>query len=77
MTPEIRLTAQQAALHLGGVGPDGKPHLSSRQVLDAYRRGDLVGMRVTGRVLFRPEDLDAYLAARSAAVAERRAGRSA
>ena len=63
--PETRLTAEQAALHLGGVDPDGRPHLTSRSVLDAYRRGDLAGTRLGGRVLFRVEDLDAYAAVRT------------
>lgn len=60
----IRLTAAQAATRLG-VDPDtGTPVMSPRAVLAAYRRGDLRGVRLGGKVLFSPDDLDGFLAAR-------------
>lgn len=57
-----RYTAAEAAAYLGGVSPTtGRPHLTARYVLDAWRSGRLPGVKVGGRVLFAQSDLDAYL----------------
>ena len=57
-----RFDARQAAAYLGGLDPlTGEPRLSARYVLDLFRRGDLPGIKIGGRVLFTQSDLDAYL----------------
>lgn len=57
-----RYTAAEAAAYLGGVSPTtGRPHLTGRMVLDAWRAGRLSGIKVGGRILFAREDLDRFL----------------
>lgn len=58
----VRYDAGQAAAYLGGIDPEsGMPRFSARLVLDAWRRGDIVGRRIGGRILFAQSDLDRYL----------------
>lgn len=58
----VRYDASQAAAVLGGIDPDsGLPRFTARMVLDAWRRGDLEGIKVGGRILFAKADLDRYL----------------
>lgn len=58
----VRYSASQAAAVLGGIDPDsGLPRFTARMVLDAWRRGDITGIKVGGRILFSQQDLDRYL----------------